>query len=80
MKDEAPTFNIKDVSFKICPGQLITLVNNNNTFSIAFQGGKNVKKHKKKQTKQIKKIKFNKSNYFNKKSNKKQTKKIYKNK
>jgi hypothetical protein len=65
MKDEAPSFNIKDVSLKICPGHLITLVNNNNTLSIAFQGGK--------KTKQIKKRKFNKSNRFNKKRNKKQT-------
>jgi hypothetical protein len=71
MKDEAPAFNIKDVSSKICPGELITLVNSNNNFSIAFQGGKNVKKKQKKQTKQMKKRKFNKSNFFNKKSNKK---------
>ena len=65
MNDEAPAFNIKDVSLKICPGQLITLVNNNNNFSIAFQGGK--------KSKQIKKRKFNKSNRFNIKRNKKQT-------
>ena len=65
MKDEAPAFNIKDVSSKICPGELITLVNSNNNFSIAFQGGKKFK--------QIKKRKFNKSNRFNKKRNKKKT-------
>ena len=71
MKDEAPAFNIKDVSSKICPGELITLVNSNNNFSIAFQGGKNVKKKQKKQTKQtkqMKKRKFTKSNFFNKKT------------
>jgi hypothetical protein len=43
------------------------LVNNNNTFSIAFQGGK--------KSKPIKKRNFNKSNRFNKKRSKKQTKK-----
>ena len=72
--DDAPAFNIKDVSLKICPGELITLVNNNNTLSIAFQGGK--------KSKQIKKRKFNKSNRFNKKTNKKhqRRKKSYKKK
>jgi hypothetical protein len=65
-KDTSTNFNIKDVSLKICPGQLIILVNNNNNFSIAFQGGK--------KTKPINKRKFNKSNRFNK-TNKKQQKK-----
>ena len=64
--DEAPAFNIKDVSLKICPGQLITLVNAF-PISVAFQGGK--------KSKPIKKRNFNKSNRFNKKRSKKQTKK-----
>jgi len=52
---------------------LITLVNNNNNFSIAFQGGK--------KSKPIKKRKLNKSNRFNKKRNKKKTtKRSYKKK